>query len=65
MNLRQEEAWDRMLKLLVEAQKQDELIRGNTLLEAIVYGIGIIICREERDGKKRQSERLHERQNTV
>jgi hypothetical protein len=50
MNWMQQEAWDKMLELLTEAQcfPITSVNKTNKLLEALVYGIGIQICKEEK-----------------
>lgn len=52
MNWKQREAWDKMLDLLKEAQQMppNSVHKTNKLLEAIVYGTGISLCREDKNG---------------
>ena len=52
MNWKQEEAWNKMLGLLTEAQTSHPQVKTNKLLEAMVYGIGVLICKEERNDRK-------------
>lgn len=62
MNWSQREAWERMLDLVKESHIiEDDMQRNNKLLEAVVYGIGTLICKEEKNGKsKRQASRCQE-----
>jgi len=53
VNLSQEEAWGKMLSLLTEATELEQSEKANKLLEAIAFGIGILICKEERHGKRK------------
>ena len=53
MNWSQREAWDKMLTLLKESHNSPPQVRQNKLLEAIVYGVGVIICKEERYDKRK------------
>jgi hypothetical protein len=53
MNWSERESWDKMLELLKEAHTRpsNSVDKTNRLLEALVYGIGILIIREDRKKK--------------
>lgn len=54
MNWSQRESWQKMLDLLTEAQtfRINSPEKTNRLLEAIAFGIGTLICSDERQGTK-------------
>ena len=50
MNWSQRESWQKLIDLLTEAQTMpsNSPQKTNKLLEAVAYGIGTLICKEER-----------------
>ena len=56
MNLSQREAWAKMIELLKEAQGYplNSAHKTNRLLEAVVYGIGTLVCSEERNSSDKK-----------
>lgn len=55
MNWSQRESWQKMLDMLAEAQTlpSNSPQKSNKLLEAVAYGVGTLICKEERDVQRK------------